>query len=262
MRFDARPGVYLIEHVESGLVYVGSSVNVKNRISRHLTEFKYGTHGNAHLLRAWQKYGADAFRISILEYLPSVDGLIECEQRHIDARRCADRAFGYNIVPRADRREMSAETKAKISAAGKTAQLGKVVSRETREKIAAALRGSKLSPETIEKRSAKRRGIPLTPEHRAAVAAGNLGLKRSPQARENMRSAQLGKTQSEETIRKRSESMRRVMAQKVGADRGCGRKQSPETIAKRAVSLRTAWARRKALTISGREPERISSESL
>lgn len=251
MTLEARPGIYLITQLSSGLVYVGSSVNVKNRVSRHRTELKNGTHGNAHLQRAWNKYGEADFAISVLEYLPSTDKLIACEQRHIDSRKSADRAFGFNIVPRADRRDMSAETKAKLAAAGRIAQKGKIVSAETRAKIAASLRGNKLSAATIEKRSAKRRGVPLSPEHRAAVAQSNRGMKRSAESRERMRQAQLklhanGYHHSPESRAQQAATITKTLAMKTPEQRGVGRKQAADVIEKRRQSILASYARKRA----------------
>lgn len=239
---EGRPGIYLITQVSSGLVYVGSSSNVKARLMRHRGDLRTGKHTNPHLLRVWQKHGEVDFQCAVLEYIDDIDELIEAEQRHMDAHRSADRKCGFNIIPFANRQKMSEETKAKISAAGKISQLGKVHSAETRARISESLRGKKLSAETIEKRSAKRRGVPLTPSHRAAVGAGQVGRKMSEQTRALMSAAKIGLKPSEESLQRRSESIKKTLAAKTPEQRGKGRKQAPEVIARRTEAIRESWA--------------------
>lgn len=59
--------IYKISFTGCDRVYIGQSVNIKNRIKYHKTELKRGTHGNLKLQRAYNKYGADSMRIVYLE---------------------------------------------------------------------------------------------------------------------------------------------------------------------------------------------------
>ncbi len=54
-------GVYTIRHRESGNLYVGSSKNVRRRLSAHMGHLRKGAHHASHLQNAWNKYGHDAF---------------------------------------------------------------------------------------------------------------------------------------------------------------------------------------------------------
>lgn len=63
-------GIYKIENLKNGKVYVGQAVDIKRRWSRHRMELKKGIHSNKYLQRAYDKYGVDAFRYSVIEECP------------------------------------------------------------------------------------------------------------------------------------------------------------------------------------------------
>lgn len=90
-----KPGVYLIEHVASGRVYVGSAANISKRWSRHRRDLDLGRHKNAHLLAAWRKYGPRAFRWTILAIVEPAER-IAVEQAVMDHLRATDPARGFN----------------------------------------------------------------------------------------------------------------------------------------------------------------------
>ncbi|MEH7381895.1 NUMOD3 domain-containing DNA-binding protein [Bacillus sp. JJ1533] len=58
-------GVYHIQNLENGKLYVGSSVEVEKRFDRHRRELKKGVHHCIPLQRAWNKYGEEAFEFRI-----------------------------------------------------------------------------------------------------------------------------------------------------------------------------------------------------
>lgn len=90
-----RPAVYLIEHVASGRVYVGSAANPSKRWSRHRSELVRGIHRNKHLQAAWTLYGAEGFRWRVLAVIePSMR--IWLEQRAIDALEATNPERGFN----------------------------------------------------------------------------------------------------------------------------------------------------------------------
>jgi len=60
-------GIYSILHNASGKIYIGSSINIKQRWNAHRSALNRGKHSNPHLQNAWSKYGKDAFTFSILE---------------------------------------------------------------------------------------------------------------------------------------------------------------------------------------------------
>ncbi len=70
-------GIYKIENIINGNVYIGQSKDVRNRMYSHKSELKKNKHCNIHLQRAWNKYGEDNFKFIILE---------ECNQEEIDQK--------------------------------------------------------------------------------------------------------------------------------------------------------------------------------
>jgi len=89
-------GVYQIRCVPTGKVYIGSAVDLRVRWDQHRRSLRQGTHRNAHLQLAWDKYGAASFEFSILELVEASD-LLRAEQAWLDRTGCADRHIGFNI---------------------------------------------------------------------------------------------------------------------------------------------------------------------
>lgn len=89
-------GIYQITCVPTGKVYVGSTVNIRERWYRHRRLLRVGKHQNPHLQAAWDRYGEACFELSILELAERWDLLI-VEQKWIDRIGCADPARGFNI---------------------------------------------------------------------------------------------------------------------------------------------------------------------
>lgn len=122
----SQTGIYAIVNKVSGRFYIGSAssdrdVNSKRgfyyRWSEHFRELSKGNHENAHLQNAWNKYGADAFRFQILEFVEP-DKCIEVEQTYLDLFPKGDRDLVYNICFIAGSMrgfQHSEETKAKLA---------------------------------------------------------------------------------------------------------------------------------------------------
>lgn len=93
--------------------YIGSAVNYKNRVDRHLYSLKTKCHKNKILQNHYDKYGVEDLQFSIIEIVESTDELLKREQFYIDLLsptinicKIAGNSFG---VKRSD------EFKAKIS---------------------------------------------------------------------------------------------------------------------------------------------------
>ncbi|SRR6266508_150236 len=114
-------GIYIIENVITGAVYIGSSGQaMARRFYRHKVDLRNETHPNERLQRAWKKYGEDAFIFKALEAVPDRDLLLEREQYWIDRFR-AERDC-YNLAEVAGTNagvERTAEWKRRISEAQK-----------------------------------------------------------------------------------------------------------------------------------------------
>jgi group I intron endonuclease len=175
------PGVYRIVNLRTGRAYVGSSRNLRRRLTGHLSQLRRGAHHATHLQHSWNKHGEDSFGVEILELVLDDPVLLAArEQHHLgkqDGRQSYNsQRFAYSS------REPSAETKAKISAAKR----GHPVSAETRAKIGAANRGKKRSPQAcanIRAAQRGRKGRPWTPEQRDARSAAARARRGKPYIR-------------------------------------------------------------------------------
>lgn len=168
-------GIYKITNRTTGKFYVGSSCDVKHRMSKHRSCLRRGVHHSQHLQRAWNKYGEDDFSFLLIEEV-DVDSLFLVEQKYLD-----DLNPAYNVCPNAD---------------GKR---GYKHSEETKNKISKSLMGHK-SGFTGKKHSE---------ETRKKMSEIHTGKKMSMAMKAKMRKRQLGKKQSEEVRRKISNTLKK-----------------------------------------------------
>lgn len=171
-------GVYVIVNRVNGKRYIGSSVNVMKCWAAHRSLLTRGKHTSRHLQAAWDKYGAAAFELVVVEEVFDVSLLLKREQVWLDASRSFVPVFGYNVAAIAGAptlgREMPAEVRAKISASNK----GKVRTAETKARIGAASRVRVHSPETCAKRGASNRGRVVSAQTRQRISTARLALYR------------------------------------------------------------------------------------
>lgn len=170
-------GIYLIEHKDSGRVYVGSAVNFTNRWKAHRCHLKKGTHHAPHLQSAWNKYGEAAFEFKKLLVCKKTD-LLLYEQRAIDTYHAADRKHGFNTRQRAESTlgyKHSPESCAKYRACRK----GRKATDKTRALLSAIRLGKKMPEGTGAKISAAKLGHAVLPETRAKISAAQAGRKDS-----------------------------------------------------------------------------------
>lgn len=209
-------GIYTITNKENGNFYIGSSVNLKKRWKRHKSNLRTNKHDNAHLQRAWNKYGEDCFEFSVLEYVEDISLLLTTEQKYIDALHPI-----YNKCPKAGsliglfRTE---EHRRKLSLAGmghKGWNNGKPHSEEHRKKISQALTGKTHSIETKKKISLAFKGKPLPEETKRKMSLShmgnmpkNKGKKHTEEARAKIIRALQGRPVSEETRKKLSQALK------------------------------------------------------
>lgn len=157
------PGLYKIEHLASGRVYIGSSADLGARLRHHRGSLNRGTHHCSILQRAWRKYGPEAFTCSVL-ILCSRENLHFYEQRAIDSYQAVDRNKGFNLNPTARPGRCmphSSETRLRISQAKKgrpNGLLGKRRSPEVAAGIRARFKGRPMPPQALEAAWASSRG--------------------------------------------------------------------------------------------------------
>lgn len=168
-----RVGIYVIEHVSSGRLYIGSSADLQRRKDEHYRLLRKAKHHCVHLQSAWSKYGEESFCWRVIEIVARRELLADREQAALDAT-----VLKYNTNPKADR---------------PPSPLGRKHTIEARANMCAAQRGPR-KPQTDKHRAAlsaamKGRAIPW----RAKISASLVGKTVSPATRERLRISHLGK---------------------------------------------------------------------
>ena len=90
----SKSGVYEIVNTETGMKYIGSSVNLKQREYSHIYALRKGTHYNTYLQNSFNKYGESVFEFNIIE-LKKRKEIRATEQSVIDSYDFSDL---YNVV--------------------------------------------------------------------------------------------------------------------------------------------------------------------
>ena len=149
-------GVYRIENLLDGKLYIGSSINVEARFRKHLATLNRGEHQNAHLQRAFDRDGVDSFCLELVESC-TADDLEAREQFYIDKYRVPE--LGYNIAPRAYSNKGVRHTEEEIEKM-REASTGRKFSAIHKERIATALRQHIRAPEHSLNISLAKKGKP------------------------------------------------------------------------------------------------------
>lgn len=254
-------GVYVIEDLGSGRVYVGSSVDVAARLRRHRNMLERGTHFCQHLQNAYRLRGSEAF-VFRLVVQTTVGDMRRVEEAIIRGYPLAQ-LYNRILVPQQGvlglRWTMPEATKRKIGDANRGR--GHPQSAETRAKIAMAARGRRMPEETKQKlREAMRnypadararisaantgrvsplRGIPLSVETKRKLSAANAGKTYSMETRARMSAAQQGRVRGPHSEATRQ----KISAAKVGRH---WPSPSLETRAKMSAAQTERWRQRKA----------------
>lgn len=238
-------GIYQIRNTINGHCYIGSAVNIRERWYGHTSKLNRNKHPNPHLQSAWNKYGADAFKFTILEAC-FVFALIFREQHYINLLSPV-----YNIATTAGSllgMKHTLEARAKISAALKE----RIITPETRAKLSASNSGKTHTAESRAKMSVAKKGKPAhnlgkkaSPETRIKISLAGIGRVVSSLTRAKMSASQKGKTlgrkASEETKLKNSLAH---MGNRNGAGNK-GKKTSDETKKKLSIASKSYFERLK-----------------
>ncbi|MCP5018400.1 MAG: GIY-YIG nuclease family protein [Ketobacter sp.] len=133
--------IYFInfKNSSSGKIYVGSSVNYKNRCHQHLSLLRRSKHHSIALQRAFVKYGSDNLFFEILEDVQDNNLLINREQFWID--KFKGKLYNCSFVA--------------------ASRLGIKMSQDACQKISGALIGNQL-----------RKGIPHSEDDRRKISKG------------------------------------------------------------------------------------------
>jgi len=223
-------GVYKIINITNNKLYVGSSVNLKNRKKIHFLDLKKGNHHNNYLQKSYNKYGVENFKWKIIEIVEFNEdrkilkaNLLEKEQFWINELIVKDgKNIGYNICLRAGSClgiKLTDEHKKKLSdgkKGDKNPMFGKPVSNETKLKLSEASKNC--SDETRKKIGEKSKGNQYALNHRHSeetknkISESNKGKHSKPryyseESKRKMIESNKNRFVSEETRKKRSLSM-------------------------------------------------------
>lgn len=183
-------GIYLIANIVDNKVYVGKSLNIDHRLSKHERELRANTHKNTHLQQAWNKHGANNFVFFRLEV---------CDKALLNERECywinhyksVDSEFGYNKTSGGDGGRLNDESLAKMAAS----QRGKKHSKATKLKIKQANIGKPRPQEVKDKISKSKIGEVKSPEHKKRISNALKGQKLTKKTKIKMSKARKGKKQ-------------------------------------------------------------------
>lgn len=169
-------GIYEIKNKANGHRYIGSSVNVSNRLWRHKRNLLLNKHCNAYLQSAWNKYGEDSFTFTPLFYCDK-DNALFYEQKCIDGMR-PEYNLASDAIASARGLKKSEEHKRKISESNKgkhSEWVGRRHTEVTRQRMSESAKGKVHTPMTEEwkhKISEALAGRPFTDEHRRKISEG------------------------------------------------------------------------------------------
>lgn len=102
-------GIYQIRCSVNQKVYIGSSCDIRSRMSAHMTTLKRNVHPNKFLQRAYNKYGATNFVYDILEECDK-ESLFEIEQEWLDIVQPYRPEIGYNLSKFSDKPQPQIKT--------------------------------------------------------------------------------------------------------------------------------------------------------
>ena len=87
-------GVYAIIYNVTGAMYIGSSINIGNRLVQHLVI----KDTNGHLQNAIEKYGLENFTFAVVEFC-DLEVLLQREQHYLDILFTLPAHLRYNFSP-------------------------------------------------------------------------------------------------------------------------------------------------------------------
>ena len=90
-------GIYQIRNIKNNKVYVGQTINFRDRFNQHKSSLLGDKHYNKYLQRSFNKYGIENFVFEVLEYCPK-ERLNEKEREWIKYKRSEYAEYGYNAA--------------------------------------------------------------------------------------------------------------------------------------------------------------------
>lgn len=151
---DKISGVYQINNIVTGAIYIGASRNIRRRIYSHFCSLRHNYHENPHLQEDYDEYGEDSFRFKML-FACNPEELHEYEQRYITQLNPV-----YNCVPHGNTAIWTEERRRKLSERMQGNQYGK---------------GYKFSEESKRNMSQRKTGLKHTEETKRKIAESMKG---------------------------------------------------------------------------------------
>jgi len=90
-------GIYKIMNLIDKKIYIGSSVNLLKRESKHFWMLKNNIHDNNHLQNSYNKIGGENFKFELIEEC-DITLLIDRENYYINHYHSNKQEFGYNMA--------------------------------------------------------------------------------------------------------------------------------------------------------------------
>jgi len=150
------PGIYEIKNAVNNKKYIGMSKNIKKRWQKHKNMLKKNKHINKHLQNAYNKYGKEFFKFSVLEKVSNVDVLVEKEAFYIKKYNTCDRKQGYNFINydknyKAITHDETKEKLSKLNTGKNNPMYGRKLSKAVRKKLAEFSTGENNSQSKLSK---------------------------------------------------------------------------------------------------------------
>ena len=227
------PVIYKIRNVVNQKFYVGSTINMKERLKTHRNRLRRDRHHSPHLQAAWNKYGEECFVFEVVEEISSVEALQAAEDvwlaEHVGKPHCYNtskfsdapwRGVPKELHPNYGRARTPEEVAAisssvkQLYAEGFSPRTGLTHNEETRAKISAKVQAAlangksgkfipseetRLRMSQALKGNQNAKGHVRTEEHRKKLAEANKGNQNW-----------LGKRHSEESKAKMSKRVLEV----------------------------------------------------
>lgn len=93
------PGIYQIVNRQNNKIYIGGTLDLRERLANHISELRNNRHHSIYLQRAFNKYGIDSFYFEILELCEPDWNIIEkLEQGYFEKYRETFVKNTYNIL--------------------------------------------------------------------------------------------------------------------------------------------------------------------
>lgn len=189
----SKAGIYIIQNIVNGKIYVGSAKCLKRRWYQHQSDLRLKKHGNRYLQNAWNKYGeCNVVFHPMINCAATKDELISMEQMYLDLFRPYDERIGYNLAKCAGSNQgvrFSDEARKRLSEAhkgqtawnkGKTGYLSEqtrkalsdYANKQHQERGCGFMKGKHHTPETRAKMSVSASQKIVTENHRKNIGTG------------------------------------------------------------------------------------------